>query len=203
MSFWTGKKEKFEQRSTLNPQQIPVLQQLLDALSGKETGGAYGDLADYYRDLFDENGQNYNALSAPEMRNFRENIIPSLAEQFAGMGSGALSSSGFRNAAVNAGASLSERLAAIRAQLRGQGAQGLQSLGQQGLGNYTENIYRPRQPGFLDSVAKGVGQGAGMAAGSWATGGMGPAASAAQQATPLAWGQGGFTPTQGNFDPYK
>lgn len=200
MSFWTGKKEKFEQRSTLNPQQIPVLQQLLDALSGKETGGAYGDLADYFRDLFDENGQNYNALAAPEMRNFKENIIPSLAEQFAGMGSGALSSSGFRNAAVNAGASLSERLAAIRGQLRAQGAQGLQSLGQQGLGSYTENIYRPRQPGFLDSVAQGVGQGLGMAGGSLATGGMGPMVSGAQQ---LSKGPAGLYPTQGNFNPYQ
>ena len=73
------------------------------------------------------------------------------------MGSGALSSSGFRNAAVGAGTDLSERLGAIRANLRQQGAAGLFGLGQQGLGNYNQNIYFPGNEGLLGSISSGLG----------------------------------------------
>jgi len=91
------------------------------------------------------------------MRQFNEQTIPGLAEQFAGMGSGGLSSSGFRNAAVNAGTDLSERLGALRAQLRQQGAQGLMGIGQQGLGQFNENIYQQGQPGLFDTLGQGLG----------------------------------------------
>jgi hypothetical protein len=84
--------------------------------------------------------------------------MPGISEQFAGMGSGGLSSSGFQNAAVNAGTDLSERLGAIRANLRQQGAQGLQNIGQLGLGNYSQNmVTQPGSEGFLGQVAPAVG----------------------------------------------
>jgi len=124
-------------------------------LSG--TGGAFGDSADYYRNLLSDQSQDYNAFAAPQLRQFNEQTIPGLSEQFAGMGAGGLSSSGFRNAAVNAGTDLSERLGAIRAQLRQQGAQGLMGLAQGGLQQFNENIYRPAQPGFAESFAPAIG----------------------------------------------
>ncbi len=163
--FFTGTKGKYNQKSTLTPEQRGLHSQLIGAGTGQGGGGAFGQAADYYRDLLDPNSQTAQQMFAPEMRRFNEDIIPGLSEQFAGMGSGALSSSGFRNAAVNAGTDLSERLGAIRANLRQQGAQGLMNIGQAGLSPVTENIYQQRQPGLLQTAAQGIGQGFGMMGG--------------------------------------
>lgn len=169
--FFEGTPEQNYQQSTLSEAQQPLFEQLQSATQGRGAGGAFGQAADYNRDILDNNSETINQLNAPELRRFNQEIIPGLAEQFAGMGSGGLSSSGFRNAAVNAGVDLSERLGAIRANLRNQSAQNLQNLGQQGLGNYTENIHRPGTPGFLDTFAKGAGETLGKAAGAYFTGG--------------------------------
>ncbi len=163
-----GKKERNYQQSLLGQEQQPGYQQLLGSIQGPGAGGAFGQSADYFRDLLSNDSQTANLMFAPEQRRFREQIIPDLAEQFAGMGSGGLSSSGFRNAAVGAGADLSERLGAIRAQLRQQGAQGLANIGQMGLGSYNENIYRPETFGLVGGLAEGAGK----ALGSYATGKM-------------------------------
>lgn len=152
-SFWTGTPGQWSQQSVLSPGQQSLQQQLLNSAMGRGGTGAFGSAADYYRDLLSNDPAVFDQFAAPEMRRFREEIIPGLAEQFAGMGSGGLSSSGFRNAAVNAGSDLSERLGAIRANLKQQGAQGLFSLGQQGLNPTVENVYTAGQPGFLDSLS--------------------------------------------------
>lgn len=169
MGFWdflTGSSPKMKQRSTLNKQQLPLSQQLYSAVQGPGAGGAFGTAADYYRDLLNPDSQAAQTMFAPEMRRFNEEIIPGISEQFAGMGSGALSSSGFRNSAVNAGTDLQERLAAIRAQLQMQGAQGLTGIGQFGLSpQFNENYATGGSPGFLSQVAPGIGQGIGMAIG--------------------------------------
>lgn len=162
-----GKPERQQSVSTLTQDQEGLFAQLLQALSGQGAGGAFGESADYFRDLLNPDGQNAGMFEAPMNRQFREEIIPGLSEQFAGMGSGGLSSSSFRNAAVNAGTDLSERLGAMRAGLRQQGAQGLQNLGVQGLSPVKENILRPQTFGlvgdFLSSAAPGVGMGGSMA----------------------------------------
>lgn len=161
MGWFSGTKPKLKTVSTLTDQQQPLLEQLLAALSGNGAGGAFGDSADYFRSLLSDDNSTFDAFSAPEMRNFNQNIIPSLAEQFAGMGSGGLSSSGFRNAAIQAGTDLSERLGSIRAQLRQQGASGLMGLGQQGLQSYKENLYQPGTPGVAGSLGGLLGGAAG------------------------------------------
>jgi len=163
-NFLFGKKDKIQKISQLRPGQEGLYNQLIQANQGSGAGGSFGDSADYYRDLLSNDNDTFNQMQAPELRRFREQTIPDLSEQFAGMGSGGLSSSGFRNAAVNAGADLSERLGAIRAQLRQQGAQGLQSLGAQGLGQFDENLYL-RRPGFLEKVSPVAGQAAAAAFG--------------------------------------
>lgn len=152
MGFFTGTPERNYQQSTLGKDQEPLKRQLLAATQGPGAGGAFGQTADYYRGLLSDQSPDMQAFAAPQMRQFNEQIIPGLSEQFAGMGAGGLSSSGFRNAAVNAGTDLSERLGSIRAQLRQQGAQGLQNLAGQGLQSFTENIHRPAQEGFLGSA---------------------------------------------------
>ena len=165
MGFFTGSKAKDYQQSLLTKQQQPILNQLTNAAQQQGAGGAFGGAADYYRDLLSDDSSTFNAMQAPEMRRFNEDIIPGLSEQFAGMGSGGLSSSGFRNAAVNAGTDLSERLGAIRANLRQQGAAGLANIGQQSLGQYSENIHQPATGGFLDTIAPAIGTGLGAAFG--------------------------------------
>lgn len=161
MSFLTGSPGRFEKVSKLRPDQEALYAQLQRANMGKGAGGSFGEAGDYYRDLLSNDSQTANQMFAPEMRRFNEDIIPGLSEQFAGFGSGGLNSSGFRNAAVNAGTDLSERLGAIRAQLRQQGAAGLMGLGQQGLENFDENIYRERTPGLLDFAGPIAGAAAG------------------------------------------
>lgn len=169
-NFWFGSPERFEQRSNLRPEQEPLVQQLLAAIQGREGGGAFGDVADYYRDLLSNDPSAFEAFAAPEMRRFKEDIIPGLSEQFAGLGAGSTSSSGFQQSLGRAGADLSERLANIRAGLRQQGAQGLQNLAGQGLNQFSENIYRPATEGFLQNVAGAAAQAIPGIAGNWAFG---------------------------------
>lgn len=166
-----GSPERNYQQSTLGREQQPLYNQLLSSSQGRGAGGAFGQSADYYRDLLSNDSADFDAFAAPEMRRYNEQTIPDLAEQFASMGSGGLSSSGFRNAAVSAGSDLGERLGAIRAGLRQNAAQGLSSIGQMGLGNYNENIHRPQTFGLVGGIAEGAGRGLGQAAGRYAFGG--------------------------------
>lgn len=220
MGFFSGSEGKFNQRSTLGPEQQQLYQQLQQALQGSGAGGAYGDIADYYRSLLEDDNDTYNSFAAPEQRKFNEQIIPGLSEQFAGMGAGGLNSSGFRNAAVGAGADLSERLGQLRAQIRQQGVQGLQGLANQGLGNYNQTTYQERTPGFLESAAPGIGSGIGSILGS-ALGPVGTAVGGAvgnlagqgagyignmfkrskPQQQDVSYGQAGAYPTYGNYNP--
>ncbi len=153
-SFLFGDPERTE--SSLMEDQMPLNEQMLAATQGPGAGGAFGNAADYYYNILNNDPEAMKAFEAPEMRRFNEQIVPDLSEQFAGMGSGGLSSSGFRNAAVSAGTDLSERLGSIRAQLRSQAAQGLMGLGQFGLQD--RKVIRPGTPGFLGSVAEGFGK---------------------------------------------
>jgi hypothetical protein len=158
MGFFGGTPGQWFQKSKLGPEQMGSYNQLQGAAQGMGAGGAFGDSADYYRGLLSNNSEDFNAFANPELRRFREQTIPGISEQFAGMGSGGLSSSGFRNATVNAGTDLSERLGAIRAQLRQQGAQGLMGIGQQSLGDYNQNFYSPPQDsGMLGSIGSALG----------------------------------------------
>jgi len=139
-NFLFGTPEKHERVSTLLENQQPIQEQLSRAAQQRGAGGAFGEAADYYRNLLSNENPDINAFAAPELRRFREDIIPGLSEQFAGMGAGGLDSSGFRNAAVGAGTDLAERLGAIRAQLRQAGAAGLQGIGTQSLGNFSQDV---------------------------------------------------------------
>ena len=153
MGFWGGSSAKVKNVSTLTDEQKPVLTQLTDAAQRKGAGGAYGDAADYYRSNLSDNPADFNAFAAPAITQNNQDIIPGISEQFAGMGSGGMSSSGFRNAQIQGATDLSERLGALRAQLRQNSAQGLMNVGQQALGKYSENITIPGTEGFASSIA--------------------------------------------------
>lgn len=157
-----GTPETRENVSTLRPEQEGLYQQLVNSGMQTGAGGAFGTAADYYRSNLGNNPADYNAFAAPQMRQFNEQIIPDISEQFAGMGAGGLSSSGFRNAAVGAGTDLSERLGAIRANLRHSSAQGLQNIGQLGLGNFSQNmVTQPGSQGLLSQIGPAAASAAG------------------------------------------
>lgn len=179
MSFWdffTGTRGKVKQYSTLSPAQQALQNQQISASMGRGAGGAFGEASDYYRNLLGNESQDLEAFQAPEMRRYREQTIPDLAEQFAGYGSGSgsLSSSGFRNAAVSAGTDLGERLAQIRANLRQSAAQGLSGMGESALQSRQENVFQPGTQGLLSSLGPAIGAGIGAFANPWgAAGGFG------------------------------
>lgn len=101
----------------------PSYQQALQQLQG---------LSQYYQGLLSPDSKAYEAQKAPMMREFQEQIMPGIAERFAGVGG--MSSSGFNQTAAQAGSSLEERLAALRSGLQMQGAQGLAGVSQQQAG---------------------------------------------------------------------
>ena len=166
-----GKPSNDYQVSKLTPEQQKLEKIRIAAATAQGAGGAQGQAADYWRSNLSDNPADMEAFAAPEQRRFNEQTIPDLAEQFAGMGSGGLSSSGFRNAAVGAGADLSERLGAIRAQLRERSAQSLYGAGEAALQPTVENIHENPTEGAFGQLA-GLGVQAGLAyAGAPKTGG--------------------------------
>jgi|SRR5579863_3591244 hypothetical protein len=169
--FFTGTPEKHERVSTLLPEQQQNYQQLQNSAQRRGAGGAWGDVSDYYRNNLSDNPADFNAFAAPALRQYNEDIVPGIAEQFAGFGgSGSLNSSGFRNAQIQGATDLSERLGALRAGLRHSSAQGLQGIGQAALGNYSQDVTTQQgSPGFLSEVANGIGQGIGSFGGNWLT----------------------------------
>lgn len=169
LGYFSGggkKKQKnhgIDRVSTLRPEQEQLYQQAVNAGMGRDAGGAFGDAADYYRNNLSDNPADFQAFAAPQLRQYNEEIVPGLSEQFAGMGAGGLSSSGFRNAQISGATDLSERLGAIRANLRHSSAQGLQNIGQFGLGNFSESVRDTPQPGFGENIMQGLGNAAGQA----------------------------------------
>lgn len=165
-----GSPEKRKNVSSLLPEQQDLYRQLQGAVTRPGSGGAFGQSADYYRGLLGDENADIDAFSAPQMRQYYQDIVPNISEQFAGGGGGqgSFSSSGFRNAQVQGGVDLAERLGALRANLRNSGAQGLANLGSLGLQNFSQNMAtRQGSPGLLSSIAPGIGQGLGAGIGNW------------------------------------
>lgn len=178
MGFWSGTPEKRENVSLLRPRQEGLYRQLISA--GKRGGGAFRQASKYYNNLLSDDSEDYNAFTAPMLRQYNEDIIPNISEQFAGMGSGGLSSSGFRNAQTQGAVDLAERLGQIRANLRQSGVQGLANLGSLGLQSYSQNmVTKPGTKGFLAAIAPSIGSALGSAIGgpigSWAGNKLGSA----------------------------
>ncbi len=200
--FLMGTPEKRENVSLLRPEQEPLYQQAVGAGLGPGAGGAFGDTADYYRDLLSNDPQALQDYINPALRQYNEEIVPGLSEQFAGMGAGGLSSSGFRNAQIQGATDLSERIGQIRANLRQAGAQGLQQIGQTGLQNYSQNMVTEQgSPGFASQVAPAIGTAAGYMIGGPAGAAMGYNAGSAMTAK-KGWGSPGGTNTGQNTPPY-
>lgn len=132
-----------------------------------QLGSAYGGALDLLKQYINPESPMFKSLAAPHMRQFQEQTIPGLAEQFAGMGAmgGGLSSSGFGQSLGAAGAGLQERLAALQAQIQQQAVQGIlgQYNQQAGLTQGTpEFAYTNQADNPISSALGGFAQGGGF-----------------------------------------
>lgn len=94
---------------------------LSQAMGMSQGNGGYQQAQNYYNRFLGNNQQQaFDQFSAPYLQNFEEQILPQIAERFAG--AGALSSSGFGQALGGASASLQSQLAQLFSQLQSQSA---------------------------------------------------------------------------------
>lgn len=189
--FFEGTPAEYEQVSNLTPEQLKLEEERRGSAQG-----AFGQSGDYWRDILSNNPEAFKAFEAPAQRQFNEQIIPDLAEQFAGMGFGGagLNSGGFQTALGSAGVDLSERLAAMRAGLRENAASNLYNLGQSALQPHTQyQQTNPGSQGFLPAFASGVGSAIPGAVSGFMAGGPAGAGVGAV---------GGFTQGFGKSSPY-
>jgi hypothetical protein len=165
MSFLFGSRGRTRQLPTMTREQQQGLTQLLQQIFGGGAAG-FGESTDYLRGLLSGDPEAMRAFEAPHLRQFQEQTLPALTERLTGLGAGGGRASGAAQALSQAGQSLQEKLASLRADLQGQAAQQLMSTYLQGAGlglgvrpfGYQ---YEPGREGLFGSLAGGLGQGFG------------------------------------------
>lgn len=126
----------------------------------------YGAGANYLGALLGGDDSAYQLMEAPIMQRYNQEIMPGIAERFAGMGTGgSLGSSGLNNSLAQAGRSLGTDLGGIRAQMQMAALPQALSYAQQPyankLGGLGVRAFMPYQtqakPGLFDSILPGIG----------------------------------------------
>ena len=125
-------------------------------------GGGYDLSNQYFNNFLGGNQQQaFDQFSSPYMQQFQEQMLPQIAERFAG--AGALSSSGFGQALGGASSGLQAQLAQLFSQLQSQAA-GQQynqynQLAQTGLNHQPFGYNRQKEsPGFLGHFGAALNQ---------------------------------------------
>lgn len=120
--FLFGSDNQLNKLPTGTPEQEGLHNNILSQAMGMgQQGGGYDLANQYYNNLLGPNqSQAYNQFSAPYMQQFQEQMLPQIAERFAG--GGALSSSGFGQALGGAASGLQAQLAQLFSELQGQAA---------------------------------------------------------------------------------
>lgn len=134
---------------------------LAQVMGMQGSGGGYNLAQQYFNNLLGPNQQQaYDQFSQPYLQQFQEQMLPQIAERFAGQG--ALSSSGFGQSLGGAASNLQSQLAQLFSSLQGQAAQ--QQYGQYNQLANTGLNYQPFQyiqkegsKGFLGNVLGGFG----------------------------------------------
>lgn len=148
-SFLFGRSAQNTQLPTVSPEQQQFMSWLLSqGKQGFEQGSDF----------------NFEPLEQQAMTQFQSEIIPSIAERFAG--TGARNSSAFQSALGQAGSGLAQNLAALKAQYGYQSSlnrqqNALNMLGM-GLRPSFENVFRPETQGLFGGLIPSLGQGAGQ-----------------------------------------
>ncbi len=169
-----GSPDKLEKVPTGTKQQLGLHNDVISNAKELSQGG-YQNAQNYYDSLFQPGNQAYENFSAPYMNQFQEQILPQIAERFAG--AGALSSSGFGQALGGAGAGLQAKLAELFASLQSQAAEHntnqYNQLSEQGL-NYQPFAYNKKQGsgGALMPILTGLATAAGGPLAGMAAGGI-------------------------------
>ena len=162
--FGKSHKAKNQQLPTINPQQSALMNQILSQL-----GGPMGQGISNLGQLLSNDPSAMEQFNAPYMRQFEEEIVPGLAERFAGMGSGAQGSSAFGQSLSSAGSGLEEMLASLRGDQQNQAFQSLIGLYGTSMGIQPfQNMYTPasRSSGILGGALPGmIGMGGKMGLG--------------------------------------
>jgi hypothetical protein len=167
--MWLGRDVQLQQKPTGTPEQGQfnqnIIQQLMQMM---QPGGAYGQSQDWLSGLYGPNA--FKNFSQPYNQQFEQQVLPGIAERFAGFGanSGALSSSGFGQALAGGASDFQSKLAQLFSQLQmqasGQIGQQFNQLANTGL-NYQPFAYYER-PGmqsmgmqFMNALAGAAGGG--------------------------------------------
>lgn len=159
LDFLLGKKEKTQEFRRFDPQQEQVLNQLLGGGQQLLPSGF-----EFLQNLLSQDPSQMQAFERPALRQFEEQIIPGIAERFTGrFGTGSMRSSAFGQQLGQAGAGLAEKLQAQRGGLGMQALSQLRAMLSPGLGQRTDTVFRPAQPGLLQSVLPGLIQSGGQA----------------------------------------
>jgi hypothetical protein len=145
-----GKSPKIKQFQNLSPFQQKFQNQLLSGVSGLTPS-----MFDLLEQLLSQDEEATSDYEAPALRQFQEQIIPSILERFAG--AGALSSSGLNQSLAKAGESLSEKLAAQRSGLQQNALQSLMGLSQVGLQQRSTPYTKQGSQGLIGALAPAAG----------------------------------------------
>ena len=157
-----GSPDKLKKVATGTKEQQGLHNSILGQAMGMQGAGGGYDLAQNYFNNFlgDNQQQAFDQFSQPYLQQFQEQMLPQIAERFAGMG--ALSSSGFGQSLGGAASGLQSQLAQLFSQLQSQAA-GQQynqynQLSQTGL-NYQPFAYQQKQGsgGMLAPLLGGIG----------------------------------------------
>lgn len=170
--IWLGSSPSLSKKPTGTPEQQQFGQDLISQLMQMmQSGGSYGQSQDYLGGLFGQDA--FNQFAQPYNQQFEQQVLPGIAERFAGFGnsSGALSSSGFGQALSGGASDFQSKLAQLFSQLQMQGANQLgnqfNQQAQLGLG-YQPFAYHQKQGStgagiqFMNSLAGGASGAAGM-----------------------------------------
>lgn len=169
-SFLFGRKDKLKRLPTMAPFQEQALQGLFQ--NPIQQSPVYGAGSSYIQQLLNGSPEAFQNFESPYLQQFEQQIIPKIAERFAGAGtgSGGLNSSALFNSLAQAGRGLQTDLAGLRSGLQMQAAQMALPYAQQPYSNALSAIqvppygysYQPGTPGLLGSALGGIGQGAGL-----------------------------------------
>lgn len=150
-----GKSGKTKKLSTVDKNQ----QELLDLINEGLKSGT-GPLSDLFGKFNEEEFE--KGVSQPAIKNFQENILPSILEKFTSNNQSLGTPS--RIAQLKAGTDLQSKLAELMYQGQQQQKQNKLAGLNTAVGKQTvENIYKPGSEGLVQGAVKGFAEGAGKA----------------------------------------
>jgi len=141
-----SKQPKIKEYQKYTPQQQKLLNQYSSIAKSLNP-----EALSYLKGVLSDEPEAFEEYEAPALRQFNEEIIPSILERFAG--AGALSSSGLNQTLGQAGQSLSEKLAAQRSGLRENALQHLLNIGGMGLQSQYTPYIKEGRPGLFESFS--------------------------------------------------